>query len=69
MTKRKKSKSSCRECGEKGKYYYSRELAGFLGLGMWEGVYLCNKCMTVINVRYRAEMEARDDDSIYSMLI
>ncbi len=67
--KRKKAKTDCRECGEKGTYYYSRALAKFLGLGMWEGVYLCNKCLKELEARYRIQQEGREDDSIYSMLV
>lgn len=67
--KRKKAKTDCRECGEKGTYYYSRELAKLLGLNMWEGVYLCLKCLMKLEARYQMNRKGREDDSIYSMLI
>lgn len=67
--KRKKGKTDCRECSEKGTYYYSSILAKFLGIGIWEGVYLCDKCFAEIDARYRIQQEGREDDSIYSMLV
>lgn len=59
--KRKKNKNACRECGKEGMYYYSKELSELLKISIWEGVYLCRKCMR--------NLEGRDEDDIYSMLV
>ena len=68
MKRKRKRNTDCRECGEKGIYRYSLELATFLGLGRWEGTYICDRCMTKLNRRYALEKEGKDD-SIYSMLV
>jgi len=57
--KRKKNKNACRECGKEGKYYYSKELAEFLKIQIWEGVYLCNKCVMKLGVKNGMDEQVR----------
>ncbi len=59
MSTKKRANRKCR-CGKPGTYRYSYELAMWLSIQPWAGVFLCNKCMAEISQEW---LEKRDSDA------